>query len=161
MRARLIILGFVILAVTGTFFLLWRSTPEQIVKRQAHRLLDCLEKGALSSNTTTNKVELLGELLAHSFTVQAPYPVDSGTFDRTQAGRSLKDFHDSVMSCAIRRDNALIKIEAENIGSYETVLSVEISLGPRRQHHFKYNCLIEFIRSGDDWIAREIILNPI
>lgn len=161
MKARLIILGFVILAIIGTSFLLWRSTPEQIVKRQAHRLLNCLEKSTLSGTTTTDKVELLGELLAHPFTVQAPYPVDSGTFDQAQAGRALKDFHDGVMSCAIRRDNAMVKFEAENIGRYETVLSVEISLGPRRQHHLKYNCHIRFIRNGKDWLAQEIILNLI
>ena len=161
MKPRLLIIGFVILTILGTSFLLWRSSPEQTVKRQAHRLLNCLEKGALSRTTPSEKADLLVDLLTRSFKVQAPYPVDSGSFNHAQAAQSLRDFHNSVMSCAISRDNPLINLESDTSGRYEVILSVEITLGPRRQHHLKYKCLIEFIRDEEEWLARAIILNPI
>ena len=161
MKPRRIIIGFVILAILGTSYLLWRSSPEQTVKRQAHRLLNCLEKSALSRTTPSEKAELLVDLLARSFKVQAPYPVDSGSFNPIQAAQSLRDFHNSVMSCAISKENPLVNLQSDKSGRYEVTLSVEISLGPRRRHHLKYQCLIEFIENGEGWLAREIILNPI
>ena len=161
MNPRLIILGFVILTILGTSYLLWRSSPEQTVKRQAHRLLDCLEKGALSRTTPSEKADLLVGLLAPTFKLQAPYPVDSGSFNHVQAAQSLRDFHNNVMSCAISKGKPLINLHSDKSGRYEVTLSVEISLGPRRQYHLKYQCIIIFIEHEEKWLSREIILNPI
>ena len=160
MRPRLIILSLVLLATAGSSFLLWKSSPGQIIKAQAHRLFKCLEKTVLGSDTTSEKADLLGALITPSFEVQAPYPVNSGSLTRSPAGHSLREFHDSIMSCKIHKENARIHFDTDRAGRYQTELSVEISVGPRRQHHLRYQCLIEFIQSEGEWLAREISLNP-
>ena len=160
MKLKLTILGIVVLAAAGLFLVLWSNSPERQVQKKAHRLFKCLEKGALSAETISEKVDFLEKLVSPSCEVEAPYPVTSGTLNHSQAGRSLREFHASIISCKIRREADLITFISEHAGSYETELSVDISLGPRRQHHLRYQCYIGFIRSGKEWLAREFRLNP-
>ncbi len=151
---------FLVPTVAVTFYVLWKFSPEQTVIRRVDVLLACLEDAPLSAGTPSEKAERFQNALAPTLTIRAPHPVESGTIQPAQAGRMLKDFQNSVTSCKISRGEESVNFPAEDHAIYQATISAEITQGPGRNYPMRYQCRIEFKRSGSDWLAETIVLTP-
>ena len=152
---------FLVPAVATTLYVLWRFSPEQTVIRRVNVVFSCLEKATLSAGTPSEKAERFQEVLAPALTIRAPHPVESGTIRPAQAGRMLKDFQNSITSCKISREEESVSFPAEDHAIYQATISAEITQGPGRKYPMRYQCRIEFKRSGRDWLAETIVLTPV
>ena len=152
---------FLVPAVATTLYVLWRFSPEQTVIRRVNVVFSSLEKAALSAGTPSEKAERFQEVLAPALTIRAPHPVESGTIRPAQAGRMLKDFQNSITSCKISREEESVSFPAEDHAIYQATISAEITQGPGHKYLMRYQCRIEFKRSGRDWLAETIVLTPV
>ena len=160
MKTWLKFLVFLIPVVASTVYLFWRFSPEQTVIRRAYLIFTCLEKSTLSAGAPSEKAERFQETLSPSLKIQAPHPVESGEIDPPLAARMLRDFLNSILSCAISREEESVNFPTVDHAIYQAFISVEITQGPGRKYHMRYLCRIEFRRPGRHWLAENIILTP-
>lgn len=160
MKTWLKFLVFLIPVVASAVYLFWRFSPEQTVIRRADLIFTCLEKSTLSAGAPSEKAERFQETLSPSLKIQAPHPVESGEIDPPLAARMLRDFLNSILSCAISREEESVNFPTADHAIYQAFISVEITQGPGRKYHMRYLCRIEFRRPGGHWLAENIILTP-
>ncbi len=160
MKTWLKFLVFLIPVIASTVYLFWRFSPEQTVIRRAGLIFTCLEKSTLSAGAPSEKAERFQETLSPSLKIQAPHPVESGEIDPPLAARMLRDFLNSILSCAISREEESVNFPTADHAIYQAFISVEITQGPGRKYHMRYLCRIEFRRPGRHWLAENIILTP-
>lgn len=161
MKLWLKFLLFLVPALLGTWFVLWRFSPEQAVLRRADLVFTSVEKGTLSAGSPRDKAERLEEVLAPALEIRGPHPVPSGAFSSAQVGRMLVEFQNSILSCQISREDETVEFPTEEQAVYRALLSAETAQGPGRTYHMRYWCRIEFRRSGRAWLATLIELEAI
>ena len=54
-----------------------------------------------------------------------------------------------------------MRFPTEDHAIYQATIAAEITQGPGRKYPMRYQCRIEFKRSGNDWLAETIVLTPV
>ena len=152
---------FLVPALAATWFVLWRFSPEQAVLRHADLIFTCAEKGPLRAGTPREKAARLTAALSPDIKIQAPHPLPSGSLSSTRASRMLVEFQNSILSCKISRENEEVAFSSPDLAVYRAIVSAEAAQGPGRRYHMRYQCRIEFTRSGREWLAGLIELEAI
>ncbi|NIP96176.1 MAG: hypothetical protein GWO24_23160, partial [Akkermansiaceae bacterium] len=151
------ILLFLIPAVAGTIYLLWWISPEQAISRRADALFASIEKKTLSTGTARQKAEQFQSILSRQLEIQAPQPVPSGSFAPAHAASLLEEFHQGVTSCRISREKETVALPSPADAIYQATVEVDVLVG-RSSWVLRYQCRLEFEKSGDDWLLKLVIL---
>ena len=155
------LLIFLIPAIGGAIYLVWRFSPEQVLIRRAAVVFECVEKGTLSAGTPKEKAQQFQDLLTEDFELMAPRPLPSGPLPPAQAARSLLNFQQSVLSCRVTRDGETVAFPSEGHAIYQSTLEADVAVTPSNRRVMRYRCRFEFVKAEEEWLLRLIVLTPI
>ncbi len=161
MKLRLKLLLFLIPALAGVLYLVWRMSPEQAVIRRADVIFTSLEKGTLSTGSTEEKSKRFREVISPKLEIRAPHPIPSGTIESALLAHQLEQFHGGITSCNIRREEETVAFPSDDRAIYQAKVAADVTQGPSHKYNMRYQCRFEFEKSGQDWLLVSIALSAI
>ena len=153
---------FLIPAIAATLFVLWRFSPEQAIIRRADAIFATIEKKTVSlSGGPKEAGQRLKGFLAPSFEVIASPPLPNGRVSPDAAADSLEQFHSYTTSCKISRDKPTVTFPGSGEAAFEAVVDVDVVVGRSSRRILRYQCRLEFEKSGRDWLLKAAVLKPL
>jgi len=149
---------FLVPSLVAIGFLIWWLSPTRVVLRRVDALIELADVQILRLASPDELPGRLQVLVAPHLKTEAPLPIPSRSFTRAELADSFARLHESVGSCRITRDDALVSFPDSDEALVKTPIRVQLSWGRGSKRTMLYNAEMHLTKSPAGWLLDQITL---